>query len=207
MKQQAAVLSTELWRTSSDEVTTLEHPLQSIYLLTLRHQSKSMFGITFRSSSINNLLRDRIAARDVTSRYQHERNQGVRSTNPTPPNVSRHHKRSLTNRTGSESSQRASLLLRRLPPEIRWQIWKLCLGGRTIHLRLGQSGQLHAIVCLSPRPELCDEYEVNYGGQYGCSRYGFYENGMPMGQLLSLLLSCKQMYGWFSSDIFLTDIS
>jgi hypothetical protein len=88
--------------------------------------------------------------------------------------------------SGSSVSSQAQCSLCVLSLEIRQQIWESALGGHTFHLVMREE-RLAACYCVSADPTTCNR---GYGG----CRVGF-TGDLPaeIGQLLSLLLACKQM--------------
>jgi hypothetical protein len=99
------------------------------------------------------------------------------------------------------SSQSQSFLISRLPHEVRQLIWKECLGGMTFHLDRRYNcktrhTQLSYIMCRSPgEPESCEAACWPYWRSHDSPFEGnkAYENGMAPPQLLSILLSCRQV--------------
>ncbi len=84
-----------------------------------------------------------------------------------------------------DTKAQGSVLLR-LPLELRQLIWQKCLGGMTFHVRSDQNG-LFCTICRSPTPDLCP----NVRGHGGCREYS--EHYLPKSQVLSVLLTCRQV--------------
>jgi len=91
--------------------------------------------------------------------------------------------------TRSPVNQSRCLLLSTLPPELRQKIWRNCLGGMTLHLEFRDRRLCH-ILCLSPTPGSCD----TFGGAGGCWQFSNPDANHPKRHLLSILLSCRQIY-------------
>jgi hypothetical protein len=79
--------------------------------------------------------------------------------------------------------QPQSLLLSKLPPEMRQLIWKECLGGMTFHLRVRNRKLIH-VPCASPEPASCNSEQ----GALGCYNHLYYRT---KGNLLALLHTCR----------------
>jgi hypothetical protein len=87
---------------------------------------------------------------------------------------------------GKSVFQGNSELLTKLPFEIRQLIWKECLGGMTIHLKI-ENRRLRSQTCAEDlRPDTCWEF-------FGLKVKD--KKGKPptKRQLLSILLTCRQM--------------
>jgi hypothetical protein len=83
--------------------------------------------------------------------------------------------------------QADSTLLTKLPYEIRQMIWKECLGGMTIHLRIDHR-HLRGQICVEVEtPDQCWEF-------FGLSFADKQTKPHNKRQLLSILLSCRQVY-------------
>lgn len=94
----------------------------------------------------------------------------------------------LSNPKGAREAifQADSTLLGKLPYEVRQMIWKECLGGMTLHLKIDRR-HLRGQSCGHGVPDTCWEF------------FGLYFSDIQMEkpenrQLLSLLLSCRQVY-------------
>lgn len=92
--------------------------------------------------------------------------------------------------TSSEAAleaQNDSILLQKLPPEVRNMIWKEAMGGRTIHLwyRKKKFGNLRC-VCPSEDPK-----EWNY--QNRCRLRCWRQEQSSEKEMLGLVLSCRSM--------------
>lgn len=117
-----------------------------------------------------------------------------------PDDIIRRRRRALTVSSQNDlrvASQLDCSLLTKLPAELREQIWRECLAGMTIHLEwkcttIPKSRVLSYAPCLSPDPESCNDFR----GEKGCSRFArsLPEIGMPQRHLLSILLTCRQIY-------------
>jgi len=89
----------------------------------------------------------------------------------------------LSSQQALQSQQPQSLILAKLPPEIRQYIWEECLSGMTFHLEFLER-KLIQNACASPKPESCDTI---YGAS-GCHGRSASCEGR---NLLALLQTCK----------------
>jgi hypothetical protein len=118
--------------------------------------------------------------------------RAVRRNCPPPrksaqPNIQRRRALTLSKSLSSEkvlrTEQPQSLILNKLPPEIRQQVWEESLGGMTFHLYI-EDRKLAYAACASPEPASCD----SVGGLTGCHHHLDYRE---KGNLLALLQTCR----------------